>query len=405
MPKIQSISASKKVNSRGDWTVEAIVELSNGIISRHVVPEGASKGKKEAISLPVEIAIYNIESKIAKALHSFDVYNQKEIDSVMISLDGTQNKIHLGGNAMLAVSIAVCKAAAQSKNLEPYEYVADLYGNKILEFPTPVFNILNGGRHANNKLTFQEFMVIPARRITYDKAYEMGVHIYRVLKKRLADYGYSTDVGDEGGFAPEGLTANLAFEMLRDAASERYIVGDEVFLGSDVAADSFRKLWRYIVKEENLVMDSNALITYYKEILRKFEIIYLEDVFYENDHAAWKKFYNDMKERLLIVGDDLVVTSPHILRDAIEKEMINAVIVKPNQVGTLSETLEFIKIAKTAGLLTVVSHRSGDTAEDTFIADLAYGVSSDFIKSGAPARGERVSKYNRLYEIYTKVSK
>ncbi len=382
------------------------VTLDDGSVGVQSVPEGASKGKKEAVYISPEKSVDLVSNVINEALLGKDPFNQGNIDKTLVEIDGTENKRHLGANSILSVSLAVSKAAAASKGMPLYKYLREIFdpGNNEYTLPTPAFNILNGGKHANNKLSFQEFMVMPAKNIPFDEAYEMGVNIYHDLEKNLQKAGMDIDVGDEGGFAPNGLTPKLALEFIKECAAERSKPGSNVFFGIDVAADSFKEVLNYFIEEEGLHLNSEGLTDYYRELLKNFQLIYLEDPFQEEDFAAWKKFYNEFSETLMIVGDDLTVTNPSVLEQIIPMNLINAVIAKPNQIGTLTETFEFIKIAKDNNLQVIVSHRSGDTAEDTFIADLAVAVGAEFMKSGAPARGERVAKYNRLLEIFLELS-
>jgi len=401
VPKISKITCHKTLNSRGDWTIETKVLLSDGSEAVYDVPEGASKGENEAVYIPVEKAIDVVSSVINEALNGEDAYDQSKIDHILIEMDGTENKGHLGGNSILSVSLACAKASAVSNKIPLYKYLGNIFGNDTFSFPTPLFNIINGGKHATNNLSFQEFMVIPAKKYNFNDAYEAGVKIYHALEKVLRKKGYETEVGDEGGFAPENITIPIAFSLIKEAIlSCKLEIGEDIFLGNDAAAGSFRKPGSYFIKEENLNLSTKGLISYYEVLLEKNELIYLEDPFYENDFEGWAEFMKLKSDKLLIVGDDLVVTNTKILKRAIEKKLLNAVIVKPNQVGTLTETLEFIKLAKSFGLSVIISHRSGDNASDTFISDLSVAVNADFLKSGAPSRGERVAKYNRLYEIF-----
>lgn len=405
--KIKSIKCHKVLNSRAVWTIETRVELSDGSVGLETVPNGASKGENEAIYIDPEKAIDIVEHPIFDMLEDIDPFNQKEIDHAMIDLDGTPNKSHLGGNSILSVSLAVAKACAVSRDQQLYQYLADLYGTKLkkkLLYPALVFNILNGGKHAQNNLSFQEFMVIPSPKKNVLESIEVGVKVYKTLKGYLEGHGYSTGVGDEGGFAPSGFTVEQALDFIRDSVvSAGYEPGKDVFFGMDVAAESFYEDGKYNIKEQSIKLNATELKDFYKKLSDKYEIIYLEDPYYENDPEAWKILFPELKDKLMIVGDDLVVTNPKFLNDVKNKQMINSVIVKPNQVGTLTETLEFIRTAKNAGMTTCISHRSGDTAEDTFIADLAIAVESEYMKSGAPARGERVVKYNRLLDIYDNI--
>lgn len=409
MPKVKSISAHKIINSRGEWTVDTKIILDNGVEVEHPIPNGASKGENEAVYLPVKESIQVISSVINDALVGEDVEDQANIDSILINMDGTPNKSHLGGNSIIAVSLVVAMAAAVSQKSELYAYISRLFGNPVntknLKFPTPLLNIFNGGKHADNGLSFQEFMIIPNAHKKFEKQMEMGVDIYKTLEKNLLADGYSTAVGDEGGFAPKGFDTHKVLKYVANAVKENYKLGEEVFLGMDVAAGSFvDSRGHYRIDEEDLDLDETHFIDYYKALVQKYPFIYIEDPFYEKDLGGWETFYTNFSQKLMVVADDLVVTNSGFLQEAIDRKLANAVIVKPNQVGTLTETLDFVKLARRNDMSIIVSHRSGDTAEDTFIADLALGVEAEFIKSGAPVRGERVVKYNRLLDIYNEVS-
>lgn len=401
MPIITALKCNKFLNSRGDWTIHTTVILNDGSIGMQAVPEGASKGEREAVCISPEKAIALVLGPINLALVGKEVSNQQEIDSVLLGLDGTENKSKFGGNTLLSVSLAVANAAAHSRKVPLYQYLKELYGNtNPLKFPTPLFNVINGGKHASNGLSLQEFMIIPAQYTPFDKAVEIGVSIYRSLEEELKKNGIDVDVGDEGGFAPNGFVTEKALFFIRNAASKHGRIGYDVFMGIDAAAGSFYQKGKYVIAEENLQLDGLKLSTYYATLLRDFEIIYLEDPFYEGDLGSWEAFSASFGTRLMVVADDLVVTNKNFLQETIAKKRANAVIVKPNQIGTLTETLEFVKMAQDADLAIIVSHRSGDTPEDTFISDLSLAIGADFIKSGAPARGERVAKYNRLLEVF-----
>ncbi len=409
MPKIKEIKAHKIVNSRGSWTVDTRITLEDGMFIEQPVPSGASRGENEAAYLPVEKAVSVISTVINDALKGEDPTQQRRIDNILLEMDGTGNKKNLGGNSILSVSLGIAQLSARFLGIELFEYVSDLYGKKIvkdphMKFPTPVFNILNGGKHAYNNLSFQEFMVIPAQNRNFLQQMEMGVNVYIKLKDNLLKKEYSVGVGDEGGFAPEGFTADKALTFIRDAAKSMYKLGEDVFMGMDVAAESFVEHDEYKISEEDLSLGVSEFTDYYEQMINKFPLIYIEDPFYEKDYEGWDKFYKRFSQRLLVVADDLVVTNTKYLQKAIDKRLANAVIVKPNQVGTLSETLDFIRMAKGNNMAIVVSHRSGDTAEDSFIADLALAVEAEFLKSGAPVRGERVVKYNRLLDIFSEIS-
>ncbi len=404
MALIKSITAYKSLNSRAAWTVRTRIELDDGTVASQTVPDGASKGEAEAISLPIEDATRHVNVDIAPALVGKDPVDQGEIDDLLINLDGTPNKSVLGANAILSVSLAIAKVAARSADIPLYEYLGSLYGGKNkLDFPTPVFNILNGGLHGKNGLSFQEFMIIPAMGFSYERKLEIGVECYNALSSLLLKEGYSLGVGDEGGFAPAGFTVPKALEFIAKSVKKAgYTLGDDVFLGMDVAAGSFydQASSKYEIKEEGLSLSVEDLVSYYKDLLKQYPIIYLEDPLFENSLSGWDYCYKNLSENTMIVGDDLVVTNPDILEKALNPKVISGVIVKPNQIGTLTETLTFVRKARENDLVVIVSHRSGETAEDKFIADLALGVGAEFVKFGAPARGERVVKYNRLLDLY-----
>ncbi len=405
MSKIKSITCQKILNSRGDWTIETKVTLDDGSEGVQAIPDGASKGENEAVYIPVEKAVDIVSTAINDVLEGEDPAEQFVLDQILLDMDGTTNKKHLGGNSILSVSLAAAKAAAKSKDIELYEYLARLYSPKRdphapLKFPVPVFNILNGGLHSHNNLSFQEFMAIPSPTLPFDKALEMGVVVYHNLKELLIKDGFDVDVGDEGGFAPNNFTVSKALQYISKAASQSYKLGEQLFMGMDVAAGSFYMHNSYLIKEEKKTLDSDKMSRLYIDLLTTYPLIYLEDPFYESDTEAWAKFTKSVGSRLMVVADDLVVTNPKFLKSAIDQKLANAVIVKPNQVGTLTETFEFVRNAQKAGMKIIVSHRSGETGEDTFIADLSLAVGADFIKSGAPVRGERVVKYNRLLQIF-----
>lgn len=406
MSLINSITAFRFLNSRANWTVCVRVCLDDGTEVIQTVPEGASKGEKEAISLPVEKAIQNVNTIIASNLIGRSPSDQRGIDETLIKLAG-QDKRRLGANSVLAVSLAVARAASRSGGKSLYLYLRELASvTTPLAFPTPVFNILNGGLHAGNGLSFQEFMVIPGMGFSYEHKLEIGVEVYRSLKKKLQEQGLNSGLGDEGGFAPQGLTCPKALDFIMLAIEEAgYMPGKDAFLGMDVAAGSFYnpKTQKYEIQEESKFLSSEEMLGYYDELLKNYPLIYLEDPLYEANLEDWHKLYEALSKRLLVVGDDLVVTHQNELKKALEPRCLSSVIVKPNQVGTLSETLDFVKLAQSKDLVIVVSHRSGDTAEDTFVSDLALGLGAEFVKFGAPARGERVSKYNRLLDLSHRV--
>lgn len=404
MGKIENIRSQRIVDSRGNWTIETKVILDDGSVGVQAVPSGASVGENEAVYIDEKKASDFVSTSINDVLVGKDPSDQKYIDETLIKMDGTDNKGKLGANSILSVSLACARAAASSSGLQLYQHLGILYSGKEkmngdLVFPTPVFNIINGGKHAKNSLSFQEFMVIPSLNTPFNKALEMGVNIYKDLKNLLIKEDFETGVGDEGGFEPRGLSARTALDFLEEAASIKYEPGNNVFFGLDIAAGSFYDNGKYCIKEENLNLSSEEAVKYYSDLFSGYKIIYLEDPMFERDEFGWTQFFKQNNDRYMVVADDLVVTNPEILERVSKEKMANAVIVKPNQIGTLSETFEFIKVARKSKMNVVISHRSGDNP-DSFISDLAVAVDADFIKSGAPARGERVAKYNRLLEIF-----
>jgi len=405
MSKIENVRCQKILDSRGNWTIETKIILDDGSVAVQSIPSGASLGEHEAVYINEEKAVDFVSTAINDVLVGKDPSNQKELDELLIKMDGTKNKSRLGANSILSVSLALAQVAAKSRGLELYNYLSLLFSGKEktngdIKFPTPIFNVINGGKHARNHLSFQEFMIIPALNTPLNKAIEMGADIYKDLKQLLTDEDFETGVGDEGGFEPHGLSADTALDFLGKAAGRQYNAGSDVFFGMDAAAGSFYENGEYHIAEEHLDLSSSEIVDYYSGLLTKYELIYLEDPLFEEDTETWKDFYKKYSDKLMVVADDLVVTNPKILEKVITEKITNAVIVKPNQIGTLTETFEFIKMAKKAKMNVIISHRSGENANDTFISDLAVAVDADFIKAGAPARGERVAKYNRLLEIF-----
>lgn len=410
MPKIKQITAIEVLDSRGNPTVKATVTLDNNVSGSAAVPSGASTGKYEALELRdhdtrygglgVLNACENINKKIAKKLAGLDALDQKKIDSALIELDGTENKSNLGANAMLAVSLASTRAAAKSENTPLYKYLAKIYKFKNpKKIPTVFFNIINGGAHADSGLSVQEFQIIPEKFKSFSEKLCAASEISHKLKTLLANAGYPIGVGDEGGFAPHLDSHSDAFEYIIRAIEEAGYRG-KVSLGIDAAASSFfdENEGSYTLKPENTGLEADRLISLYQEWARKYNIISLEDGLAEDDFENWKKLNEKMGKNILNIGDDLLVTNTDRLKKALSFSAVNAAIVKPNQIGTLSETIEFIKLCQKNKVKIIVSHRSGET-EDTFIADLAVAAGAEFVKFGAPCRGERTAKYNRLLEI------
>lgn len=415
MAKVTKVGAREILDSRGNPTVEATVLLSDGSWGVSSVPSGISVGKYEAVELRdrdpnrfgglgVLKAVQNVNTVISPKLLGTDPTRQKEADAVMIGLDGNENKGKLGANAILSVSQAMCKAAAMSLKTPLFHYINKLaqeYGltNIINHIPTPMLNIVNGGKHGAGNLDFQEFMIIPSSNKKFSEALHMGVTIYNALRDVLIFRNAIHSIGDEGGFAPNLFTNSEAFDVIVEAAKATGArLGYDVFFGLDAAASYFKKMGGYQLKDRPQLFSTDQLVDYYKTLVSTYQILVLEDAFEEDDWAGWTKLTQELSEKLLIVGDDLLATNKSRLARAISEKAANAILVKPNQIGTISETLALIKQAREAGFRIIVSHRSGET-NDSFIADFAVGVSSEYIKFGAPARGERVAKYNRLLEI------
>lgn len=412
MAKIKQIVATEILDSRGTPTVEATVILTDGAVGIASCPSGASVSSYEAVELRdhdenrykgmgVLKAINNIDTVIAPVLEGMEASKQAEIDKRMIELDGTQNKSKLGGNAILAVSMATAKAAAKSAVLPLFLYLRQFLKleHETLKIPTPIFNILNGGKHAPGGIDFQEIIIIPASSKTYQEGLQMGEEIYNMLRVTLKGKGLSTLVGDEGGFAPQLPANNDAFNILQTAISQSpYRYGYDVFLGADIAASTFFDKGQYHLREKPTGMSSKDLIAYYIQLLKDYPLLYLEDPMSEDDWDGWSELAKVCPPQTMLIGDDLISTNPYRLQMAIEKKVNNGIIIKPNQIGTVIESLAVVEVARQSGMKVIVSHRSGET-DDDFIADFAVAVSADYAKFGAPARGERVAKYNRLTHI------
>ena len=402
--KIKEIKAREILDSRGNPTVEVDVTLENGILGRASVPSGASTGVHEALELRdndsarylgkgVLKAVNNVNTIIREKIVGMDVENQKEIDYAMISLDGTKGKNNLGANAILGVSLATLKAAALNSGKKLYEYVGS---EKLL--PTPMMNILNGGAHADNGLDFQEFMIIPSRD-TIKERVRVGAEVFHNLKKVLKSKGYNTNVGDEGGFAPNLKTNKEALDTIIEAIKlAGYVPGKDVNLALDVAASEFYNDGIYDIKGENKKLTASELVEYYKNLVSEYPIISIEDGMAEDDYEGWTLLTKELGSNIQLVGDDLFVTNKELLEKGIELKMANAILLKVNQFGTVTETLETIDLARKNGYKTVISHRSGET-EDTYIADLAVGLGLGQIKTGSLSRTDRMCKYNQLIRI------
>jgi enolase len=408
MTDIVDIYAREILDSRGNPTVEVEVITSEGVVGTAAVPSGASTGEREAIELRdgdkkrymgkgVLKAVQNVNEIIAPELEGIDVTEQKLIDEIMIDLDGTKNKEKLGANAILAVSLACARAAAISLGLPLYKYIGGAFAHTL---PVPMMNILNGGKHADNNVDIQEFMIMPAGADTFREALRMGVEVFHTLKKVLHDKGYSTSVGDEGGFAPNLKSNEEAIEViLKSIEKAGYKPGKDIYLALDAASSEFYSKGKYnMAAEAKPEKSSDEMVEYYSYLLAKYPIISIEDGLAENDWDGWKKLTDQLGKKVQLVGDDIFVTNTEILAEGIKKGVANSILIKLNQIGTLTETLAAIEMAKRAGYTCVISHRSGET-EDTTIADLAVATNAGQIKTGSLCRTDRVCKYNQLLRI------
>lgn len=409
---ITSIHAREILDSRGNPTVEADVVLESGIMGRAAVPSGASTGSQEACELRdgdksryggkgVSKAVANVNDELAKALIGMDVLDQRALDEKMLALDGTPNKSRLGANAILAVSLAAARAAAQTKQQPLYAYVRSLArAPKELRLPLPMCNIINGGKHAAGSTDIQEFMVMPIGAASFHEGLRMTVEVFHALKKTLEKHGYGTTVGDEGGFAPHVKQGNReALELIREAVERAgYKLGTDIAIALDPASSEFYKDDAYDLATEGRKLTSAEMVEWYGALAQEFSILSIEDGHAEGDWDGWKAFTKAYGEKLQIVGDDLLVTNVSILDKAIKEQAANAILIKPNQIGTLTETIAAVDMAHEAGWRAVISHRSGET-EDTFIAHLAVGLGTGEIKTGSLSRTDRVAKYNELLRI------
>jgi enolase len=405
---ITGVYAREILDSRGFPTVEVEVQVESGAWGRAAAPSGASTGKREALELRdgdsqryrgkgVQQAVRNIEETIAPEIDSMEVTEQAKVDQALLELDGTPNKSSLGANAILAVSLAVARAAADDVGLPLYAYLGGP-GARLL--PVPMLNVINGGAHADNGLDIQEFMLVPAGAENFSTSLRMGVECFHALKDLLREKKLGTGVGDEGGFAPALGSNTAALEFFMQAIERAgYRPGEDVFIALDVAASEFAEAGgRYRLTRERAVRTSEELITLYEELSARYPIVSIEDGLGEDDWAGWEHLTRRLGSRVQLVGDDLFVTNPAIIQQGIKNGIANAVLIKVNQVGTLTETMQAIELSKRAGYGTIISHRSGET-EDTFVADLAVAVNAGQIKTGSVARGERTAKYNQLLRI------
>lgn len=406
MVAIETIRAREILDSRGNPTIEVEVILEDGAFGRAAVPAGASTGTHEAIELRdndarylgkgVRQAIESIQEHIVPALEGVDATNQREVDEIMIALDGTENKSRLGANATLGVSLAVAHAAADHFGLPLYRYIGGMDAHVL---PVPMMNILNGGKHAEGGADFQEFMIVPTGAPTFAEALRMGTEIYHHLKKVLSERGLNTAVGDEGGFAPAVPTAERVFELLSEAVHRAgYKLGEEVYFALDAAASELYRDGSYVLRADDRILDSDGMVRLYEQLVARFPILSIEDGLAEDDWDGWVALTQALGSKIQLVGDDLFVTNINRLERGIQLGCANSILIKPNQIGTLTETLDTIRYAHRNGYATIISHRSGET-EDTTIADLAVAVNTGQIKTGAPCRSERVAKYNQLLRI------
>ena len=406
MSAIADILAREILDSRGNPTVEVDVTLDSGALGRAAVPSGASTGAHEAVELRdkdaryggkgVRTAVANVEGEIYDAIGGMDPTEQVKIDYILIDLDGTPNKSRLGANAILAVSLAVAKAAAADLGVPLYRYVGGVYARTL---PVPMMNIVNGGRHADNPIDIQEFMIQPVGAGTVAEGIRMGAEIFATLRKGLHDAGHSTNVGDEGGFAPNLRSADEALGFIaRACEAAGYHPGDDVVFAIDCAASEFFEDGRYNLRGEGKMLDAAGMVQYLKDLVGRYPITSIEDGFAEDDWDGWKLLTDALGSRVELVGDDIFVTNPERLRRGIEAGSANAILVKVNQIGTLSETLETVELAHRAGWRVVMSHRSGET-EDATIADLAVATNCGQIKTGSLSRSDRTAKYNQLLRI------
>ncbi|MEE8319480.1 MAG: phosphopyruvate hydratase, partial [bacterium] len=407
MSEIVDIIARQILDSRGNPTIEVDAFLESGAFGRAAVPSGASTGKLEALELRdgdkkrylgkgVLKAVEAVNDKIAPALIAYESLVQAEIDQVMIELDGTENKKELGANSILGVSMAVARASAEELGVPLYRYIGGLSANIL---PVPQFNIINGGVHADSGLDIQEFMIFPWGTDTFSESLRMGVEVYHSLKEILGGMGQSTSVGDEGGFAPRLAGNRKALDaIMKGIKNAGYTPGEDVAICLDSAASEFFKGGKYILASEDKKLTPKEMVAYYASLVDDYPIVSIEDGMAEDDWDGWAIMTNELGDRVQIVGDDIFVTNPHILSEGISKGVANSILIKLNQIGTITETLETIRLARRAGYGTVISHRSGETS-DTIIADLAVATSAAQIKTGAPCRSERVAKYNQLLRI------
>jgi len=405
---IEDIVADEVLDSRGNPTVRARVSLSDGTVAEAIVPSGASTGKREALELRdgdpqrflgkgVLKACENVNTQIAEALVGISPFNQSEVDLIMKELDGSDNYANLGANAVLGVSMAVARAAAMSLKMPLYRYLG---GANAVVMPVPMLNIINGGEHADNDVDFQEYMIMPTGFESFSEALRASSEIYHTLKKILHEMGHSTSLGDEGGFAPNLSNNEEPIQVIMQAIEKAgYVPGEDVMIALDVASSELvGENGKYVLKSENRELDSSELISYYEDLVAKYPIVSIEDGLSEDDWDGWKELTERLGDKVQLVGDDLYVTNANILAEGIQKGIANSILIKPNQIGSVSETMLTVRLAQRHGYSCVMSHRSGES-EDSFIADFAVALNTGQIKTGSTARSERIAKYNRLLAI------
>jgi enolase len=407
MTEIIDVKAREILDSRGNPTVEVDVFLASGAIGRAAVPSGASTGQREALELRdkdnsryggkgVLTAVKNVTDEIASAINGMDASNQTVLDHALIELDGTPNKSRIGANAMLGVSMAVARAMAQTYGMPLYRYIGGMNARYL---PVPMMNIINGGAHAANNLDIQEFMIMPVGADSLTAAVRMGAETFHALKKILKKKGVSTAVGDEGGFAPDLESNEAAIQCILEAIEAAgYQIGQDIGLAMDCAASEFFKNGKYQLKSEKKTLSAEAMVDYYEMLIDKYPVLSIEDGLAEQDWKGWEMMTDRLGGTIQIVGDDIFVTNPEIFSKGIDEGIANAILIKLNQIGTLTETLDAIEMAKQNGYMTIISHRSGET-EDTFISDLVVGVNGGQIKTGSMSRSDRIAKYNQLLRI------
>ena len=408
--KISAIHAREILDSRGNPTIQTEVTLDAGVTGIASVPSGASTGTLEALELRdgdkarylgkgVKQAVQNINTDIATNLKGADAEDQRQIDQAMCALDGTENKNHLGANAILGVSLAAAHAVAMAKSVPLYQHLGDIYGNQQFSLPVPQMNIINGGEHADNAIDFQEFMILPVGMQSFSEALRCGVEIFHTLKSVLNSKGLATSVGDEGGFAPECRSNEEGVELIMEAIEKAgYQAGEHVMIGLDAASSEFHRDGRYHLQAEGISMTSDEFTDYLENWVKKYPILSIEDGMAEADWSGWDILTKRIGKTVQLTGDDLFVTNTQILKRGIDENAANSILIKLNQIGTLSETMDAIKMAHDAGYCATISHRSGET-EDTTIADLVVATASGQIKTGSLCRSERIAKYNRLLVI------